>query len=127
MKKMNPEVKHLWLNALRSGDYEQGREKLRNDKDQYCCLGVLCEIYRKKVSGVDLWCADESDHKYTIFGQPAYISASVKEWAGLDSIDPKVEAETESHYPAVEIELTSLNDDFKWDFSQIADAIEKSL
>lgn len=26
---MNPEVKEQWLNALRSGEYEQGRERLR--------------------------------------------------------------------------------------------------
>ena len=40
---MNREVKKKWLNALRSGDYPQGREFLQDSEGNYCCLGVLCE------------------------------------------------------------------------------------
>lgn len=40
---MNPEVKAKWLEALRSGEYEQGKGELRRG-DTYCCLGVLCNI-----------------------------------------------------------------------------------
>lgn len=33
-----------WLDALRSGQYEQGKSWLcRNGK--YCCLGVACEVF----------------------------------------------------------------------------------
>lgn len=32
-----------WTEALRSGKYKQGKHYLRVD-DNYCCLGVLCEI-----------------------------------------------------------------------------------
>ena len=42
--KMNTEVKQKWIDALRSGKYEQGSEKLRSVTG-YCCLGVLCDIY----------------------------------------------------------------------------------
>lgn len=46
--KMNPEVKEKWVEALRSGRYEQGRGQLileRKDKSrEYCCLGVLADI-----------------------------------------------------------------------------------
>ena len=45
--KMNPEVKQKWIDALRSGDYEQGSEKLRG-VNGYCCLGVLCDIYSRE-------------------------------------------------------------------------------
>lgn len=41
---MNPEVKKLWIEALRSGNYEQTRFLLR-DKRGYCCLGVLCDLH----------------------------------------------------------------------------------
>lgn len=41
---MNPVIKQMWLNALRSGDYEQGRKRLVNFQEEYCCLGVLCNI-----------------------------------------------------------------------------------
>lgn len=33
-----------WIAALRSGQYDQGREKLFNGYNSYCCLGVACEI-----------------------------------------------------------------------------------
>jgi hypothetical protein len=40
---MNKIVKKKWLNALRSGEYKQTSECLR-DSNGYCCLGVLCEV-----------------------------------------------------------------------------------
>lgn len=40
---MDAELKTKWVKALRSGDYEQGKNSLRKN-DKYCCLGVLCEI-----------------------------------------------------------------------------------
>lgn len=44
-QKLKHEVKEKWLKALRSGEYKQGRNTLYNpDTDQYCCLGVLCEL-----------------------------------------------------------------------------------
>ena len=43
MNVLKPEVKKLWVDALRSGDYTQGRHKLCNNGN-YCCLGVLCEL-----------------------------------------------------------------------------------
>lgn len=41
---MNQEIKAKWLEALRSGRYKQGVGCLRSDKDEYCCLGVLCDV-----------------------------------------------------------------------------------
>lgn len=40
---MDPALKTKWVEALRSGRYAQGRQRLRNG-DNYCCLGVLCEV-----------------------------------------------------------------------------------
>lgn len=40
---MSPELKTRWLEALRSGEYKQGRAYLRKD-DKFCCLGVLCDL-----------------------------------------------------------------------------------
>lgn len=34
-----------WIDALRSGVYDQGRYRMKNDKEQYCCLGVYCSIH----------------------------------------------------------------------------------
>ena len=40
---MTPEFKALWIEALRSGKYEQGRGALRMG-DKFCCLGVACDL-----------------------------------------------------------------------------------
>ena len=44
--KMRSEIKQMWLDALRSGEYKQGQKALRTD-DNFCCLGVLCDLHRK--------------------------------------------------------------------------------
>jgi hypothetical protein len=45
---MKPEVKEKWLQALRSGQYQQASAALcavdRDGDHAFCCLGVLCEI-----------------------------------------------------------------------------------
>jgi hypothetical protein len=43
MIQFTKELKNRWVAALRSGEYEQGRLKLKVD-DKYCCLGVLAEV-----------------------------------------------------------------------------------
>jgi hypothetical protein len=40
---MDAKLKAKWVKALRSGEYKQARKKLR-DGENYCCLGVLCQI-----------------------------------------------------------------------------------
>lgn len=43
---MKPELRTKWVDALRSGDYQQTQGALRkkNSEYSYCCLGVLCQI-----------------------------------------------------------------------------------
>jgi hypothetical protein len=42
---MNPEFKRKWVEALRSGRYKQGRGVLRSSDDEFCCLGVACDLF----------------------------------------------------------------------------------
>lgn len=44
---MDSLIKSRWIEALRSGEYKQGRGGLRND-DFFCCLGVLCDLHSKE-------------------------------------------------------------------------------
>lgn len=41
---MDPEIRRKWVEALRSGKYEQGRNHLRTIDGRFCCLGVLADI-----------------------------------------------------------------------------------
>ena len=47
---LSPNQRRLarWVEALRSGNYEQGKGRLKSLTGQYCCLGVYCELYRPK-------------------------------------------------------------------------------
>jgi hypothetical protein len=41
---MKRETLNHWIEALESGKYKKGSNFLRSSNDEYCCLGVLCEI-----------------------------------------------------------------------------------
>lgn len=41
---MDAQLKAKWIEALRSGKYEQARGRLHTRDGGYCCLGVLCRV-----------------------------------------------------------------------------------
>ena len=43
---MNDNMKTV-LVALRSGEYEQGKNQLQSEYG-YCCLGVMCDVFAKE-------------------------------------------------------------------------------
>lgn len=40
---MKKSLKDRWIKALLSGEYKQGKGRLKKGEG-YCCLGVLCEV-----------------------------------------------------------------------------------
>ena len=44
------EDKPLWLKALKSGEYKQGKKALKNPNNEFCCLGVLCDVKGESVA-----------------------------------------------------------------------------
>lgn len=129
--KMKQKVKTKWLEALRSGEYQQckGQLKLGNS---FCCLGVLTDVYIKaSQEQFGSWNDDtyvEDDAKFS-----EVLPDSVVTWAGLCSDNPKI------GYSDGEItHLSSLNDGRlspssgvrfikSHTFLEIADLIEKGL
>ena len=59
--KLGP-LQQEWVNALRSGKYKQGKDRLRKN-DSYCCLGVACEIFKEKF-GITVEIPDSLDSGY---------------------------------------------------------------
>ena len=41
-------ILNTWIPALRSGTYDQGRHKLKDDQDRFCCLGLACHLIDPK-------------------------------------------------------------------------------
>lgn len=119
MEKMNPEVKALWLEALRSGRYRQGRGRLRttnpDGSNNYCCLGVLCDLY-DKVHGEDGWMRVEGTHTMRHGGWIGTPSGWVLVWAGLHDRHGEFGEEGES--------LVEVNDNSS-DFAEVIEVIEE--
>lgn len=100
MKKLAKEFKEKWVNALRSGEYKQGKNALHNQFfGTYCCLGVAEDILKIKSASTACLVGD---------GFPEAIrgAASSNDLVAL---------------------LTNMNDNQGKSFSEIADYIEANL
>lgn len=133
---MKPEMKTRWIEALRSGEYQQCQKGLKmvNGNPTYCCLGVLTEIV-----------AAELDLKWTVLANGEFHGIELKEaiedsWlvkavmdhCGLDQTDPtvhiKVDHKRLSVAPEDKINVTlSVLNDQGYSFDEIADIIEENL
>lgn len=113
-----------WIDALRSGKYQQGRKALRRegDGDEYCCLGVACAIYVEE-TGDGVWTRSFATCKFILeltyeVPEEAYLPLAVQGFFGLDHHDPRIGGV---------VTLTSLNDSGKHTFEEIADIIEREF
>jgi len=119
---MNLNIKARWADALRGGDFKQGQNALRSKDDEYCCLGVLCELYRLDQQG-GKWTEDARDGGYMLFNEePCVPPDEVMKWAGLENYTRDVHFE----HKAVDVSLSRLNDDGTT-FAELADIIEEKL
>lgn len=87
MSKLTPkEVRKLWVEALESGKYKQGKMCLKRtdeEGDRYCCLGVLCDLAAKH--GICGEFRDDYAGNW-VFDYKKYAPpTSVLNWAGLES------------------------------------------
>ncbi len=81
---MKPEVKELWVSALRDSDMKQGRGCLK-EGNEFCCLGVLTELYRMSTANVKNldWHQLTSISAESFDGTGMFLPRVVAEWAGL--------------------------------------------
>ena len=129
---MREDVKGRWVAALRSGDYKQTRETLR-DCDGFCCLGVLCDLYIRETEDTHSLRARAWEVK-RVFHVPvvgtgvdlyenAVLPNPVREWAGMETDDGSF-SDDEKFYPTSLKCLSGLNDKGS-SFEELADVIEK--
>lgn len=114
---MNSTIKKQWVDALRSGEYEQTTGTLKDDNG-FCCLGVLCDIYLKEHNKE--WVHHPNTYQYSIEDNYEILPLNVSNWAYLGDLDPCFYVDGQKHF------LTYLNDNGH-DFNRIADLIEKNL
>jgi hypothetical protein len=122
---MKTEIKAKWVAALRSGEFRQGRNELLTGAGEFCCLGVLCELHNREEGGE--WRAAADGQTSLYMGEPGSVPQPVREWAGLNDHNPRVEI------AGVEAPLACHNDGREEaagaarTFAEIADAIEAQL
>jgi hypothetical protein len=104
---VDQEIKTRWVEALRSGRYQQVTGKLRTEEG-YCCLGVLCVAAELSISSDGFHV--EEDYEDEDYDEDGY--APLNALVGGKSI---VKA------------LYGLNDDERKTFPEIADYIEANL
>ena len=121
---MNIPVVKKWIEALESGEYKQGQQSLKNSSLEYCCLGVLTDIYIKECNkGEWVDCKYQYKFKEGEIEEGIQLTPEICEWVGIKSTSgycgiteeqmkkmyPKREIKLEV-IPNGEISLMSLND-----------------
>lgn len=130
---MNKEVKTLWLEALRSDKYKQGKMclgKVSKGNNLYCCLGVLCEIAHEHGIVTKTENTQNGLHRFVYDGQEQYLPPTVVKWAGLAKhITQNAQECPIVYYGKHEdrVLISELNDFRCCDFNEIADIIEEQL
>ena len=126
---MHKNIMEKWVNALRSGKYCKGRgvltEVKKNGTKNYCCLGVLCELYMEE-NNLSIRIGPQSSHRsrdrmivhYAHYDK--FLPCEVANWAGMGSLL----GESDCGF----VSLWKLNDDpkAKRSFKRMADIIEKN-
>jgi hypothetical protein len=110
-----------WVNALRSGKYQQTNSYLR-DSEGYCCLGVACDLYHKE-TGKGKWVEDGGVFNFQLANGrklSQHLPRSVADWLGIrDEWGSYGEDEGGLFHS-----LASRNDD-GFSFKEIADIVVK--
>ena len=127
---MDQRIKKLWVDALRSGEYQQGKSFLRHH-DRFCCLGVLCDLYQKETN-LGKWKVvhyEDDDGQATVYQfiikayppETATLPWKVMKWAGLEHRNPVIAPNGLFDRSAVRY------NDKGYSFKEIAQLIEDNL
>jgi hypothetical protein len=126
----NSEAQRLvraWIDALRSGKYEQGRGSLRTNDDTYCCLGVACDVYDPSRWDRNTYPYNEWSYINFVGDLPAEVQeAFCLVGAGGEFRDENGDIDDNVYCLAARNDAPS-GSSFHRNFSEIADMIEHDL
>ena len=114
---MNPKVKKLWVEALRSGKYKQFRGRLRSSNNSFCVLGVLCNLHAEAHPEI----AATQTNMSVYLGQSHDLPGAVEDWSGFNPLAFLNGGTRRYPYYA---RLITMNDEWKYSFERLADIIE---
>lgn len=112
---MNKTWAMKWAKALESGRYKQGRQRLKDADNRYCCLGVLCRIARAPERAPGIF----DDEEY-------HLPDSVVAKVGMSSNDGRfLNRVFVPQEGTLVLSLTNANDAHGYTFEEIAGIIRK--
>lgn len=115
--KMPRKIAEQWLKDLRSGEFKQGHGELHDEeKDSYCCLGVLCH---------QLMAPDQSYSEVSKDGNNCYPSVKFLEAHGVKFIGEE-DIRDNPYLTSLRLAASCANDR-RLSFNTIADAIEQEV
>ena len=138
---MNERIKIKWVESLRSGEYQQGEGALKDRDGNFCCLGVLEDLFMQEQGGEwsdkPIRLASPAGSFRAVGYQPStaddkmsstslqVLSKACTEWAGLGDNNPEVE-----YVDGDEVRETNCLADFNdqgLSFDVLADLIKNQL
>jgi len=123
----NRDNMELFVEALFSSSYEQGKASLRTehpdlpDKYQYCCLGVATEVAIKAGIPEETKVDEYGDPYVDNVWENGYLPSSVREWLGIDSDNPLLD-----FLHGNTLRAASANDEYEQSFFQIGAAFRRT-
>ncbi len=112
---MNEIVAKEWIKQLRSGNYKQGKRRLRDKDDNCCCLGILCDIapmVKWELSGKVYDARTKNNYS------DAVLPLNVQRWADMKTSNGTLQNQKR-------VALSEYNDN-GLTFDEIADVIEEN-
>lgn len=119
---MKEDIAKVWIDALRSGKYEQGGDYLCKDS-RHCCLGVLCELYMDHTGDMKYSRMTDDDNGHDVVsygGCTEVLPCEVMEWAEIATSIGKI------YDDSAEFGFSSLSEmnDSGHSFNELAQIIE---
>ena len=79
-KHSREEARKLWVEALRSGEYQQGRNYLCTES-RFCCLGVACDLFIKHERLLNVRTRETGVKEFN--EEAMGLPCEVQQWLGL--------------------------------------------
>lgn len=145
LSQIRPDRVQLLVDALRSGQFKQGYNRLayktyhyddvtgvlqEGEDAEYCCLGVACEVAIANGAPVSAkWDAERMGIRRKTYGEmfrsAAQLPAAVAEWFGFVHASDNHPTGDPVLVSPLAVDVASVfNDSKRWDFEKIADLFE---
>lgn len=147
MLKPNKTNIKLWLDALVSGEFEQGLQYLRTSDNKYCCLGVACVVAARNGADERIGQVTPGFQTMPEYALDEWLGVEIREFALPIASEDIADAQAEylevtpddadinkplSDWPIGShghnaISFTGANDNLRWPFRKIAEKVAARL